>query len=221
MGMVRQILKNLLPYGIVRKIQNSNQGAGNPFDPGNYYSPIPSKEKIAQYDFSVLTQVNNIPGIDLNTEEQLALLDKFETFYNELPWHDRKERALRYYYENDFYSYSDGICLYCMLRYLEPKKVIEVGSGFSSSVTLDTNELFFKNAIQCTFIEPYPERLKSLLKKDDKITVKILEHDLQEIPLDTFHELSEDDILFIDSTHVSKFDSDVNYIIHTIVHHFK
>jgi hypothetical protein len=104
-----------------------------------------------------------------------------------------------------------------MLRRLKPKKVIEVGSGFSSSVTLDTNELFFNNSINCIFIEPYPERLKSLLKENDKGSVRILERKLQEIPLNVFRELSENDILFIDSTHVAKFNSDVNYIIHTIL----
>jgi hypothetical protein len=39
----------------------------------------------------------------------------------------------------------------------------------------------------------------------------------QDIPLDVFSELSENDVLFIDSTHVSKFDSDVNYVIHAIL----
>jgi hypothetical protein len=208
MDILRRIVKNLLPYYVVKKYQN-RQG-GNPFDSGNYYSPIPAKKDIEKYDFSALTLIKDIPGIDLNTEEQFELLNKFDVFYKELPFKDTKQQSLRYYFQNGFYSYSDAICLYCMLRHLKPGKVIEAGSGFFSSVTLDTNELFLKNSVQCTFVEPYPDRLKSLLKENDKTNVRILEQRLQDVPLNIFRELSENDILFIDSTHAAKFNSDVN-----------
>jgi hypothetical protein len=104
-----------------------------------------------------------------------------------------------------------------MLRYLEPLRIIEVGSGFSSCVTLDTNEKFLENKMSCTFIEPYPALLKSLIKDEDIAKIKIHESKLQDIPLNIFTELKENDVLFIDSTHVSKFNSDVNYIIHKIL----
>ncbi|MDR1562767.1 MAG: class I SAM-dependent methyltransferase, partial [Dysgonamonadaceae bacterium] len=39
----------------------------------------------------------------------------------------------------------------------------------------------------------------------------------QNVPLDVFTELKANDILFIDSTHVAKFNSDVNYVIHKIL----
>jgi hypothetical protein len=74
-----------------------------------------------------------------------------------------------------------------------------------------------ENSINCTFIEPYPERLESLLKSTDNERVAIYRKRLQEIPLKLFEELHENDILFIDSTHVTKFNSDVNYIIHKIL----
>ena len=56
------------------------------------------------------------------------------------------------------YSYSDAICLYGMMRHLKPRRLIEVGSGFSSAAILDTNELFFGHHIACTFIDPEPDR---------------------------------------------------------------
>jgi hypothetical protein len=104
-----------------------------------------------------------------------------------------------------------------MLRHLEPNKLIEVGSGASSCVTLDTNELFLGNEVNCTFIEPFPAFLKSLIKDTDKSNVRIIDSKLQDVPLNLFKELQENDILFIDSTHVSKFNSDVNYILHEIL----
>ena len=219
MSFFRKLVKNALPYYFVNKRnkahdkENKARESENPYAPGGYYSPIPSIEEIKAYNFdSPLPK--NLPGIDLNSREQMELLNSFETFYKELPFFDEKSEGLRYYYKNGFYSYSDAIFLYCMIRHLKPKKIIEVGSGFSSSVTLDTNEKFMGNSINCIFIEPYPERLESLLTNEDKGNVKIHKKRLQEIPLEVFKELRENDILFVDSTHVTKFDSDVNYIIH-------
>ncbi len=121
-----------------------------------------------------------------------------------MPFSDQKQGNLRYYFENPFYSYSDGIILYSMIRHFKPKQIIEIGSGFSSAAMLDINELFFSNQISLTLIEPYPERLYSLIHPDDKKTATIIEKDAQKIPLDLFEKLNSGDILFIDSTHVVK-----------------
>jgi hypothetical protein len=187
-----------------------------PFVPiEHFYSPFPAIIDVKNYDFSVLP--SEIPGIELYTKEQFDLLDKFEPLYNELPFKDEKTDGLRYYFANGAYCYSDAIFLYCMLRHLQPQNIIEVGSGFSSCVTLDVNEKFLENKMNCTFIEPYPALLKSLIKDEDNAKIKICESKLQDIPLNNFAELKENDVLFIDSTHVSKFNSDVNYIIHNIL----
>jgi hypothetical protein len=214
MGIFRKIVKNVLPYYLVKKYQS--RAGEDAFAPGGYYSPIPAMADIKKHNFNADFPYE-IPAIDLNTDEQMNLLNSFEKYYAELLFNDEKTEGLRYYYINGFYSYADAIFLYCMIRHLKPQKIIEVGSGFSSSVTLDTNEKFMRNAIDCVFIEPYPARLKSLLKNDDKTKITIHKKKLQEISLEVFSGLKENDILFIDSTHVSKFNSDVNYVIHTIL----
>jgi len=212
MGFFRKLVKNVLPYYLVKKYQA--RSGGGAFDPGGYYSPIPSIKEIKGYNFNC-SLPDALPGIDLNVNEQLKLLYSFEPFYKELPFPEEKSEGLRYYYKNGFYSYSDAILLYCMIRHLKPHKIIEVGSGFSSSVTLDTNEKFMGNSINCTFIEPYPKRLESLLRNNDNVTIH--KKRLQEIPIEIFGELNKNDILFIDSTHVAKFNSDVNYVFHKIL----
>jgi hypothetical protein len=216
MGLFRKLVKNVLPYYFVKKYQAKYQvhSDDDTHASGGYYSPIPSIEEIKDYNFDC-PWPDALPGIDLNADEQLNLLYSFEPFYRELPFHEEKSEGLRYYYNNGFYCYSDAILLCCMIRHLKPKKIIEVGSGFSSSVTLDTNEIFMGKSINCTFIEPYPERLVSLLKNDDNVTIH--KKRLQEIPIEIFGELNKNDILFIDSTHVAKFNSDVNYVFHRIL----
>ncbi|WP_341865592.1 class I SAM-dependent methyltransferase [Helicobacter labetoulli] len=74
-----------------------------------------------------------------------------------------------------------------------------------------------------THIEPYPAILHSLLKQSDVVSpfTRILPHRLQEIDEKLFGELEANDILFIDSTHIAKINSDVNQIIFTILPRLK
>lgn len=179
--------------------------------PGHFYSPIVSVEEIIRDKpqiFGPFPRV--IPGIDLHEREQLDLLDLFESLYDSIPFTATKTDGARYYYENDAYSYSDAIFLHCMIRHLKPSRIVEVGSGFSSCVTLDTNEKFFENSIATTFIDPYPELLNSLLTRSDRERVTIIPKRLQDVDISVFSALQANDILFIDSTHVSKTNSDVN-----------
>jgi hypothetical protein len=104
-----------------------------------------------------------------------------------------------------------------MLQHLKPKRVVEIGSGFSSCVLLDTNDLFFDSGIRCTFIDPNPQRLYGLLEPADINKIEVVPKQLQDIGLSCFSELSAGDILFVDSSHVSKTGSDVNMILFDIL----
>lgn len=223
-GMVKNIIKKYLCnkceyIKIFREYKNTigdirYQKFFNFAKPGHFYSPIPSIEDIINYKIKEIPK--ELPGIDLNIEEQLEFLKSFEKYYNEIPFHENKLNGLRYYFSNPNYTYSDAIFLYCMIRKLRPKRIIEVGSGYSSCVILDTNELFFKDKIQC-FFNPFTDLLISLIKETDKSKINIISKNLQSIDVNFFKILSGNDILLIDSTHVSKFNSDVNYIIHRIL----
>jgi len=103
------------------------------------------------------------------------------------------------------------------MRFLKPEKIIEVGSGFSSALMLDTNDLFLKNNVNFTFIEPFPHRLRKLLKEKDLRTTRIVVEIVQSLPVSTFSDLGFNDILFIDSSHVSKCGSDVNHLLFEVL----
>jgi hypothetical protein len=180
---------------------------------GHFYSPYPDLEQIRARDAEIFSQDKPIVGINLHEEAQLALLHQMADVYQSMPpFSDTPVEGLRYYYMNDNFAHSDGIILHAMLRLLKPKRLVEVGSGFSSAMTLDTNELFFNNSMELTFIDPYPERLYKLMKPRDRKTVTVLPVPVQEVAPDFFEMLEAGDVLFIDSTHVSKIDSDVNYL---------
>ncbi|MGA7416173.1 MAG: class I SAM-dependent methyltransferase [Bryobacteraceae bacterium] len=190
-----------------------------PHAPGHYYSPIPDIEEVKAREGVIWRRENTkgIPGIELNEQAQLQLLDGLTRYYTELPFAEYKSTNRRYYFANAFFSFSDAIFYYCLLRHFRPKRVIEIGSGFSSCVLLDTNDLFFDSAIRCTFIEPNPQRLYGLLKPSDAGRIEVVAKQLQDVGLDCFSELSAGDILFVDSSHVSKTGSDVNMILFDIL----
>lgn len=196
-----------------------NFGEGPPFVPnGHFYSPIPSLKDLERDKDRVLGHVGrSLPGIDLKEDAQFELLKSFSEPYKALPFSEDKVEGLRYFYRNPAYGHSDAIFLNLMIRHSRPKTVIEIGSGFSSCMLLDTNELWFGNSIECTFIEPYPELLYSLLETGDSDRIDIISVGVQEVNLARFEKLQANDVLFVDSTHVGKFGSDVNHIIFNVL----
>ncbi|MGD0709856.1 MAG: class I SAM-dependent methyltransferase [Bacteroidales bacterium] len=209
---VRELYRNNLEYLEFKR--NSHYPAGH------FYSPIVSVDDIKKRESEIWNNASNdsITWIDLRTEEQIKLIESFTPFYKEIPFKpDEKQTNIRYQYENGAYSYTDAIILYSMIRHFKPERIIEVGSGYSSAVMLDTNELFFDNNIDLTFIEPNPEILFSLMKDADKKSTALIQSNVQSITLDNFEKLQKGDILFIDSTHVVKTGSDVNYILFEIL----
>ncbi len=186
--------------------------------PGHFFSPLPDHDDVRKNETRIFGSIPaEIPGVDLKEEEQFQLLNTLSRYYPDLPYSDTKQPGLRYYYVNDAYTYGDGIILYCMIRHLAPKRIIEVGSGFSSCMLLDVNEIYFDGAIDITFIEPYPELLLTLIDTGDRRSARLIDKRLQDIEIEQFEVLQDGDVLFIDSTHVSKIDSDVNYLFFEIL----
>jgi len=219
---IRKLLQNMLErvpdVQQLRAQRDALLTAFSGFPPGHYYSPIPGIDEVRRNADRLFDRsLRELPGIDLRTDQQLATLEQIKVFYAEQPFHDELTPGFRYSFLNDYYSYSDALFLYGMIRLVRPRRIIEVGSGFSSFVMLDTNQRFFDRPIELTFVEPYPDRLCSRLTDDDLRTVEILRTPVQEVPLERFDALEKDDILFVDSTHVTKIGSDVNRIVFEVL----
>ncbi len=189
--------------------------------PGHPLSPIPSAADVAACAKMLLNLPTEIQGVNLNEENQLKLFYDLKKYYDEQPFTGERNDGRRYYFENAAFSYADGIFLYCMMRRIRPQRIVEVGSGYSSCVMLDTNELFFDDKIKCTFIEPNADLLRSLLKDKDIGKIEIIEKRVQDVDERVLLDLSAGDILFIDSSHVSKTGSDVNYLFFNILPRLK
>ena len=111
------------------------------------------------------------------------------------------------------YGEVEARILYAMVRTLKPRRVIEVGAGVSTFYTVsaleqNAREESGKGTILC--IEPYPSNRLQELAEQKRITLQ--SEQVQDVPMEVFQTLGENDLLFIDSSHVSKTDSDVNWL---------
>ena len=183
--------------------------------PGHYYSPLDTISNIEDKKELISDSTTPIHETDLNTSGQLDLLFSLKEFNKLIPFDNDPSQCI-YNPDNIYFLRTDATTLFSMIMHLKPKRIIEVGSGYSSALMLDTNRIYFNNSIDIKCIEPYPDRLLSLLKDQDKSSVQIYESFIQDMDLALFRQMDENDILFIDSSHISKVLSDVNFIIFEI-----
>jgi len=190
------------------------------FEPGHYYSTIPDLEDIQKRRASIFNKSEqSIKSINLNKQFQFELLEEFKKYYKDIPY-DFTEKSVsntRYQVKDAWYRYSDAVMLFSMIRHFKPASIIEIGSGYSSAIMLDTNDLFFNSKINLTFIDPHTERLQSLLTASDKTNQQVIQKAVQDVDLEKFTQLKANDILFVDSSHVSKIGSDLNHILFEIL----
>lgn len=148
-------------------------------------------------------------GVDLNFINQNHFKEIICNKYNlynqflNIPYH-------RYSIENAWFNKEDALVLMTMMLEFKPKKIIEIGSGFSTCVMLDVNEYCLNNETEITSIEPYPERLLSKIRINEK-NYQLNVNSVQQCDISIFEKLEKNDILFIDSSHVAKSGGDILY----------
>lgn len=214
------LLKKILPAytkwtwgqeGLYRKYFNEWQESGFTLMPNHYYSPVPD---VGRIDETAYRKQTKMLGIDLKATGQIEFLDKvcasFKGEYSLFP--DRRTGlSYEFHFNNGVFERIDAEILYCMIRHLKPKQMIEIGSGYSTLVSAAACEMNRKlDNIKCDFsaIEPYPNKL---FESDIPGLSKLVGNKLEEIDIEIFDVLDEGDILFIDSSHVLKVGSDVQY----------
>lgn len=188
------------------------------YSAGHFFSALPSAEERARYVRDAKRE--SIAGVDLQIDTQTALAREFATYYPDCPLAWTHDVSKRYYAENLSFPFSDAFILYGFIRRHRPRRFIEIGSGFSSAACLDSLDALGLTATQCWFVEPYPQLLHTLLRDDDSRHT-VLPMGVQDVDLELFDTLEAGDILFIDSTHVSKINSDVNREIFDILPRLK
>jgi predicted O-methyltransferase YrrM len=198
-----------------KQLLSNNQLAFAP--PGHYYSPLPDID-ILNREGDRLFQPNEFDGVDLRAASQLGLLEELAPLATGFDWPAEPTAVRRYYRDNGWFEDGDAVVLFSMIRRFLPRRIVEVGSGYSSALMLDTNDLNFNSQMQLTFIDPNPDdRLSQLLRPADRAATTVIPSEIQRVSLDLFDTLEKRDILFIDSSHVSKIGSDVNHLLFNVL----
>ncbi len=169
----------------------------------HYYEPqFDFRER--HKDFSL---ERSLPGIKLNIDTQLARLKKY-VYSHELEHISlEKKDDLQFYLNNGSFGAGDAEYWYQIIRDIKPKRIIEVGSGNSTLMAMMAIE---KNkaersdySCEHTCIEPYE------MPWLEKTNASVLRVKVEEVELGFFSQLEENDILFIDSSHVIRPHGDV------------
>jgi len=212
--MLKDILKLIIrPAELKALLHFKNNG----YAPGHFYSPIVDSEEVKRQEAAVFKSVDTVHGIDANHEVQWQLLQQYLTTDAEQVFPQEQSSGWRYYLKNQVFNPADGLALHFFMRQFKPKRIVEVGSGFSSAVMLDTRDKFLKGEVQLDFIEPYPDRLLALLTDDDVKAGYLHQQFVQQVDVSIFDNLQAGDLLFIDSSHVSKPASDLNYLLFNVL----
>ncbi len=169
----------------------------------HYYEPM-FQPKHLRYD---LESDRYLPGIDLNVTTQLAFLEKLNYVDELSSWKSYAELP-EFCMKNGSFESGDAEVWYGMIRHLKPKKVIEIGSGYSTLIAqqaLDKNHQETNDPAEHLCIEPYEQPWL------ESTGVKVVRERVERVPLDLFQSLGAGDVLFIDSSHMIRPQGDVLY----------
>lgn len=171
----------------------------------HYYEPMYNHKKYLRYS---LRDERSLPGINLNEATQLGWLDQFE-YADELAHIPLNPSANKsFYYKNQNFGEGDAECLYSLIRLKKPSRIIEIGSGFSTMmarVAIEQNQRE-NPAYICRHVCIEPYEMQWLDAVDG---IEVIRQKVEEVGTSLFRQLEADDILFIDSSHVIRPQSDV------------
>lgn len=179
--------------------------------PVHFYTPIPQTTDLTQ---EVLRYRSEMVGVDLQSDNQISLIRHFGSAYKQVYEKFPLEKTdidHQYYCNNPYLSPLDAIVLYSMIRHYQATHIIEVGSGYSTYISAQAVRDNRSDGVEThlTAIEPYPN---AVLRSGFDGLSQLINTPVQKVPLSLFQGLASGDILFIDSTHVLKTGSDVQWL---------
>ena len=186
--------------------------------PGHFYSPVYSPTDVERFreQRAALIANQDLPGIDLHVADQLALLAELDQYHDQSYFTGPTQTSHRYRFENDYFTWGDAVFYRALIAHIRPGLIVEIGSGHSTALALDALTDFGIDAAM-TLIEPHPERLESVLSAEDLARFTLHRSDAQTVDLKVFDDLRSGDILFVDSSHVTRLGSDVNRIVFDVL----
>jgi len=185
------------------------EAAGFHVHPRRFDSPLPLMEEI---DRAKWAKPRPLPGVDLRVSSALALVEQLLLFASELdPVPYERDGSSAFWFNNLTFTDFDAAVLYTMLRLLKPKRYIELGCGFSSFMSTRALQRNHQEGTSCEAVYSDPHPALALELQGALPYGRLLRERVQELPREMFAGLQSGDVLFIDTSHVLKIQSDVEH----------
>jgi Methyltransferase domain len=214
---LKHAIVGAIPQGFIRVLletlearRDIPEAAGFHVYPRAYYSPLLLQEEI---DLTVLDRRRLLPGIKLNEQRALALIEKVSSYGAELdtfPY--ESDGRSPFWFGNDWFNDFDAATLYALLRHLKPRRYVELGCGFSSLISSSALARNLAEGFTCdaVYADPHPR-----LDVEKFLSCgRLIRQRVQDVSFALITSLEAGDVLFIDTSHVVKFQSDV---VHALV----
>lgn len=169
----------------------------------HYYEPLFNPAHL-RYSLSL---DRDLAGLDWNITEQLDLLTKFHFNEELVAFPLAYQRDLQFFYNNNFFASGDAEFLYNMIRHFRPSRIFEIGSGQSTLLAASAIQENRRNDVNyhCRHVcvEPYENKWLH------QLNIELVRSPVERLDKSFFDKLEQNDILFIDSSHMIRPQGDV------------
>jgi predicted O-methyltransferase YrrM len=207
LSLARKLHENETALSLMRSAFRMFQRIGITVSPNHYYWPVPDFRELESRKWPAEEEP---VGLDLAFGRQLDFLQMVVPQYR-AEWESPSSPffSVSYNYNNGFFETVDAEIAYCLVRHYKPRRIVEVGGGYSSRVmaaALEMNHKLDGVRGELVTIDPYPDRFPKKALSD---RVHLITQNIQDVDLDVFLSLQSGDFLFLDSSHVVGIGSDV------------
>jgi hypothetical protein len=179
----------------------------------SYYLPIPEEEELSDEFWD---ERSELVGVEMNEKVAIGFLNDVFTPYVEefrglFPIHQEPGSTEPFYLINGTFMAVDAHVYYAFIRHFRPRRIVEIGSGFSTMVAAAAGMRNGKEGVTAPHlvaVDPFPP---ANLKEGFPGLSEVVEARVQDVGLDLFTSLQTGDVLFIDSTHALKAGGDVQF----------
>ncbi len=176
----------------------------------HYYQPVPEYESVPDEYF---VDKQHFPGFSIHKNNVLLMLRNISAFAPECVWPEYVDKEGVYFSQNKSFGFSSAVLLHSLIRFYGTRHMVEIGSGYSTLISIEALKRNHPGSdFRLTCIEPHPPACLSNIGKTHFACIDIVTQKAENVEPAVYLRLRENDILFIDSSHVSKLNSDVNYL---------
>src|SRR5438067_2166966 len=161
----------------------------------DYYSPLPSEGELHRTR-SRWAKPSALLGVAFDLEMMKSRLSALSGAYSSEFGALEPFESMRKAGYGPGYTHVDAFTLYAMIRKLQPRTYLEIGSGLSTCYCHLARKRNRENGrdTRMVCIEPHPYPKLSEIEQ-----IELIRSEVQDVPLTTFASLCSGDVLFIDS----------------------